>query len=147
MTVKFVGLDDLLDNLNKFEIDLDDVIDDAVRTVAIKVQQGAIKAIRTPSIGTHVTRYTEGGKPKPHVASKPGDAPNSDTGVLMGSVSLDHVKGKQIAFVSTPFEYGFFLETVMNRPWLLPSLNEQIPYAENIIRRMVSDRIKAASNK
>lgn len=147
MTVKLVGLDKLIKNLNKFEIDLDDVIDDAVRTVAIKVQQGAIKAIRTPSIGTYVTRYTEGGKPYSHVASKPGDAPNSDTGRLMGSVSLDHVKGKQIAFVGTNVDYGFFLETVMNRPWLLPSLNEQIPYAENIIRRMASDRIKAASNK
>ena len=113
-------------NLKEFAQDMDKAIDDAVRITAIKVQQSAIKTIRDPSMGTYVTRYTASGTPYDHVAAKEGESPNTDTGRLIGSISLDHFRGKKIAFVGTNVDYGFFLETVMNRPWLQPSLAKEI---------------------
>tara|TARA_R110000744_G_scaffold317458_3_gene424062 strand:+ start:419 stop:853 length:435 start_codon:yes stop_codon:yes gene_type:complete len=113
-------------NLKEFAEDMDKAIDDAVRITAIKVQRSAIKTIRDPSMGTYVTRYTASGTPYNHVASKEGESPNTDTGVLIGSIALEHLRGKKIAFVGTHVDYGFFLETVMNRPWLQPSLAKEV---------------------
>ena len=151
MTVTIKGTDELKKALDSFAFDLDLAVDNAVRITAIKVQQEAVKAIREPSVGTYVTRYTapieEGGKAYSHVASKPGDAPNSDTGRLIGSINIDHDKGSKVAFVGTNLEYGFFLETVHNRPWLGPAKDSQIGFMKVRIKSEVNKQIKEAGQK
>ena len=107
MSVTITGLADLDVAFKKFMLNTEQAVDDAVRVTAIKVQRSAIKSIREPSMGTYVTRYTAGGNPYQHVASKPGSSPNNDTGRLMGSIALDHHKGKQVAYVGTNVDYGF----------------------------------------
>lgn len=144
MSVTITGLNNVLKKLNDFELDLDEVIDDAVRITAIKVQQTAIKKIRTPSVGTYVKRYTESGKAYDHVASKEGDAPNTDTGRLIGSITVDHHKGQQVAYVGTNVDYGFFLETVMNRPWLEVSKVEEMKNFKKNMNSAVDLQIKKA---
>ena len=144
MSAIIKGMAELQQALNNFAFDMDKAVDDAVRITAIKVQQTAIKDIRDPSVGTYVTRYTEGSAPYSHVASKPGDAPNSDTGRLIGSISVDHHKGKKIAFVGTNVDYGFFLETVQNRPWLEPAKQKEITTFSDNVTRAIDIQIKKA---
>ena len=123
---------------------MDRAVDDAVRITAAKVQRTAIKTIRNPSMGTYVTRYTAGGKPYSHVAAKEGESPNTDTGRLIGSISMDHLTGKKVAYVGTNVDYGFFLETVQNRPWLQPSLNQEIAGFKINMTKAVQMQIKKA---
>tara|TARA_R110000851_G_scaffold4689_1_gene19368 strand:- start:3032 stop:3472 length:441 start_codon:yes stop_codon:yes gene_type:complete len=144
MSVIIKGMADLQGVLNNFAFDLDKAVDDAVKVTAFKVQQSAITAIRTPSVGTHVTRYTGEGNPYAHVASKPGEAPNTDTGRLIGSILVDHHKGDKVAFVGTNLEYGFFLETVHNRPWLEPAKDEQVKSFSENVTRAIDIQIKKA---
>ena len=144
MSVTISGLKQLNINIKDFTGDIDKAVDNAVRITAAKVQRTAIKTIRNPSMGTYVTRYTAGGKPYSHVASKEGESPNTDTGFLIGSISLDHYKGKKIAYVGTHLDYGFFLETVQNRPWLQPSLNKEAAGFENNMTKAIQMQIKKA---
>jgi len=142
--VSIKGIKELEKALQAFDIDIDKAIDDAVFITAVKVQNSAIKTIRNPSMGTYVTRYTAGGKPYSHVAAKEGESPNTDTGRLIGSIAMDHVKGQKVAYVGTNVDYGFFLETVQNRPWLQPSLNQEIAGFKINMTRAVQMQIKKA---
>lgn len=144
MSVTISGLKQLNINIKEFTGDMDKAVDNAVRITAAKVQRTAIKTIRDPSMGTYVTRYTAGGKPYSHVAAKEGESPNSDTGRLIGSIAMDHVTGKKVAYVGTNVDYGFFLETVMNRPWLEPSLNKEIAGFKINMTKAVQMQIKKA---
>ena len=144
MSVTISGLKQLNINIKEFTGDMDKAVDDAVRITAAKVQRTAIKTIRNPSMGTYVTRYTAGGKPYSHVAAKEGESPNTDTGRLIGSISMDHLTGKKVAYVGTNVDYGFFLETVQNRPWLQPSLNQEIAGFKINMTRAVQMQIKKA---
>ena len=145
MTIKIIGGKELHAALNNFNINTEKAIDDAVRITAIKVQKAAIKSIRMPSMGTYVTRYTASGKPYSHIAAKEGETPNNDTGRLMGSIALEHMKGKKVAFVGTNVDYGFFLETVMNRPWLNPALRSKIDTYKKNLEQAIGNQIKAAA--
>jgi len=142
MAVIVTGLKELNLALKKFLIDTDAAISTAVGKTALAVQRNAVMAIREPSIGTHVTRYTTGGKPYPHVASKPGDAPNTDTGRLINSIAIKFMTGDQVAHVFTNLEYGFFLETVHERPFLVPALNAEMGSFRERVTEAVDNQIK-----
>ena len=144
MSVLITGQADLDMALKMFLVNTEKAIDDAVRITAVKVQKSAIKSIREPSIGTYVTRYTASGRPYDHVAAKEGETPNTDTGRLIGSIALDHHRGKQIAFVGTNVDYGFFLETVMNRPWLQPAKDREIVFFKDNVTKAVQMQIRKA---
>jgi len=144
MSVLITGQADLDMALKMFLVNTEKAIDDAVRITAVKVQKSAIKSIREPSMGTYVTRYTASGRPYDHVAAKEGETPNTDTGRLIGSIALDHHRGKQIAFVGTNVDYGFFLETVMNRPWLQPAKDREIVFFKDNVTKAVQMQIRKA---
>lgn len=144
MSVIIKGMADLQGVLNSFAFDLDKAVDDAVRVTAIKVQQSAVTAIREPSIGTYVTKGNGSGNSKTHIASKPGDAPNTDKGRLIGSILVDHNKGDKVAFVGTNLEYGFFLETVHDRPWLEPAKDKEIKSFSDNVTKAIDIQIKKA---
>ena len=144
MSVLITGQADLDMALKMFLVNTEKAIDDAVRITAVKVQKSAIKSIREPSMGTYVTRYTASGRPYDHVAAKEGETPNTDTGRLIGSIALDHHKGKQVAYVGTNVDYGFFLETVMNRPWLQPAKDREIVFFKDNVTKAVQMQIRKA---
>ena len=154
MSVVIKGEAELTAALKSFAFNLDEAVDNAIRVTAIKVQQSAIDAIRDPSVGTYVTRYADTENDQYtikgshlHVSSKPGDAPNTDTGRLIGSISVDHHKGEKVAFVGTNLEYGFFLETVHNRPWLEPAKDMHVGFMKVRIKSEINKQIKAAGQK
>lgn len=138
--VEIKGLEALRLSLNKFVFDLDKAIDDAVRLTAFAVQKEAINLIRTPSIGK---KYRKS-ETVIHIASKPGDAPNTDTGRLIGSIEFTHDRGSQVAFVGTNVDYGAILELSMNRPWLEPAKDNEIGGFSDRMSAVLDDQIKKA---
>ena len=134
--------DDIIRKLNNFVVNTEKAIDDAVRITAHRVQVTAIKAIRQPTIGTIYVRKNGA----THVASKHGDAPNTDTGRLVGSIRTDHTKGSMTATVGTTVDYGAFLELIMDRPWLQPSLDRHIGSYEKTLHKVLDKQIRQAND-
>jgi phage gpG-like protein len=127
------GLRELEANLQQLGIDITGFIDGAVADVALQVRATAIKSIDTQTTGTWVKRTRQGGEGTyDHVASRPGDAPNKDTGHLSKHIALEHKKGSRVAYVSTDVKYGTWLEfgtrnkdgnvKMEARPFLAPAL-------------------------
>jgi HK97 gp10 family phage protein len=73
-----------------------------------------------------MTRHTEGGNPVQHIASNPGEPPNTDTGRLAGSVQVE-VESREV-FVGSTLQYAGALEfgtsQMQARPWLNPALEK-----------------------
>ena len=144
MAVKVSGMAELQAAFANFVFDVEEATSVAVNQTAIAVRNEAIRSIRDPSVGTHVTRYTVSGNPYPHVASKPGDAPNTDTGQLINAVEIKFKKGDDTAHVFTRLDYGFFLETVHDRPWLEPAKVAEVMNFERRVKTAIEAQIKKA---
>jgi len=144
MALKITGLAEIQKALGKAGVNMDEAIDDAVKATAVKVLGNATMAIKAPSTGTWVTRYTTAGKPYDHIAAKEGESPNTDTGRLIGSIALDHQKGQGVAYVGTNLEYGFYLETVLNRPFLEPARREEMKGFDKRVKSAINKQIKKA---
>lgn len=111
------GLDKLLKNLDR--IATPEVINDALLAQGFAVQGAARKSMAEQSGGKAYE-----GRGGTHIASKPGDAPNVDTGALIRSIAVENPVPMQV-FVGTSIEYGLWLEvgtgTIAARPWLIPA--------------------------
>lgn len=63
-----------------------------------------------------------------HQASAPGEAPASDSGALVASISMDVHAGGLAAEIGTGRDYGLFLEEgtdkIEPRPWLKPAADQ-----------------------
>ena len=140
MSVKFEGLEDLLQNFNEFLFDTNKALDEGVFAVANDVRNTAIKSIQTKRDGRTVTRYTANGNPYSHVAAKAGGPPNTDTGDLVKSIAVEHEKGSQVAFVGTDMEHGAWLE-VTGWPWLEPAKESNIGNMKNQIAKAIKRQI------
>ena len=100
----------------------------AVAAAAYAIQSNAIKNIRQNTDGTPQQRY----RPKRIAfASQPFEFPNSDTGVLVGSIQVEIIDSLKnpTALVGSNHEYAKFLEfgtrNMAPRPWLgLAAQNE-----------------------
>lgn len=91
----------------------------------------------------YIDRVNEGGAPGPsHVPSRPGEAPNTDTGRLVGSASARTV-GRNVAETSVEAEYGKHLEfgthKMAPRPALGPAFDEMRPHILNNLRKALKD--------
>lgn len=135
------GVEELKSAFKNFVFDMDKAIDDAVRVTAFKVQATATLAIRKPS---NSGNFVKRGKTVMHEISKEGDSPNTDTGRLIGSIQVDHTKGSQVAFVGTNLDYGLFLETTHNRPWLEPAKIAETNFFANNVTNAMDSQIKKA---
>ena len=129
------GLNDILKKLESFEVDTNKAVDETVRLTALRVQRDAVSAIRGPSSGRQYGN---------HVASKPGDAPNTDTGRLIGSIRMEHEKGSESARVGTDLDYGALLELEKDRPWLNPALEKNIDKFDKTLSKVLDNQIKKA---
>ncbi len=102
-------------------------ISDALKRTTLQIHASAIKSIQKSSGGTRATRYN----PKRTVTvSRPGNAPNTDTGRLAQSVGFEIRKGKtsSVGVVGTNLKYGAWLEfgtrMMGARPWLRPAFKK-----------------------
>ena len=106
------------------------------------VEGEAKKQIAELSEGDEVIRSRNGGGTYTHIASKAGDAPNTDTGRLIGSIQTE-LSGKSV-FVGTNVEYAPALEfgttSMAARPFLRPALEAK----RGDIKKVLGDKISVA---
>jgi len=108
------------------------------------VRSEAIKSIHDQSSGEQVVRTRTGGGEYTHTASKPGDAPNTDTGRLVQSVQVE-VTGKTVDVGST-LHYAAHLEfgtrKMYARPWLFPAFDGNKAAIVKLIKHGIDDVTK-----
>ena len=91
----------------------------------------------------YIDRVNEGGGPgKAHVPSLPGQAPNTDTGRLVGSAG-SQVRAKNSTETFVEAEYASFLEfgtdKMAPRPALGPAFDEMLPFIRKNIAKALKD--------
>ncbi len=145
MTVKLEGLEDTLKAIDKFGINVDKAIDQTVRATALSVMKTAVKDIKAPSHGKVVKKKDSNtGNSYLHMQSKEGDAPNSDTGRLIGSIDVQHNKGDMFAYVYSNLDYAFFLEMVYDRPFLEPAKEKEAKNFDTRLKQVIETEIAKA---
>ena len=136
MSVKITGQAELERNLRKLGNKYGNNTAKGLIMAANIVRGDAIKSIQTVSNGRTVTRTTAAGNEYEHTASKPGDAPNTDTGRLVQSIQVE-VK-KDGVYVGSGVEYAKTLEfgtsNMAARPWLIPALMRSKDLIKKILR-------------
>lgn len=81
-----------------------------------------------------------------HTASKPGFAPNSDTGRLVRGIDWTVDESTLTGQVGTNVKYGAWLEfgtkDMEPRPWLLPAFKKNLKNIKKIMTQAVKDALK-----
>lgn len=137
MKMEVIGDEALLRNIKKLGINVEKALVDTVTATVATIEEEAVDSLDTISRG----RVEPRGK-KFHTVSKPGDAPNTDTGELKGSIRIrqDGLKG----YVYSPKEYGLLLETALNRPWLKPAMMKAKPLFKRLVEGAVKQQLRRA---
>lgn len=120
LATRISGVQKVVDTINQLETAIRrDTVVRGLELAAIQIHETAVKSMRQQSQGR---RYGN------HVASKPGDPPNIDTGRLVNSIKWEVDENALSAVVGTNLEYGTHLEfgttKMAARPWLGPALRE-----------------------
>ena len=148
---KITGDDELIRKMTSLGADMEKALERGIVATSYQVRNTAIKSIQKQTVGTYVIRYSQGGKRYSHVASKQGDAPNTDTGALVNSIAVQHKKGDLFAFVGSGLDYAKYLEfgtkNMGERPWLQPALNENMKNLEQNIIKQAKKMIEKAAAK
>lgn len=138
--IRLTGQKQTIKNLNRMAAKYGQVIADAAVVSAEKVRGDAVQSIQDLSRGESVVRTRNGGKQYDHIASKPGDAPNTDTGQLVRSIRME-VDSDLRVFVGTSLEYGKHLEfgtkRMDARPWLNPALDKNRKFIRKSFGRIM----------
>lgn len=146
---KITGDDELIRKMTSLGADMEKALISGVRQTANQVRNHAIKSIQKQTMGTYVTRYSQGGKAYDHVVSKEGNAPNTDTGALVNSIATEHKNGTPVSFVGSGLDYAKYLEfgtkQMKPRPWLQPALDARLKDFEKNIINQAKRMIKKAS--
>lgn len=121
MSVK--GVDETIKNLDILRDKFGDGVGDSLLAGGEVIRGKSIKSIQTLSAGKSVTRYTNSGNPKKHVAAAENQAPNTDTGRLVKSIAVE--TRQDGVYVGSSLKYAKWLELGTSkmgaRPWLLPA--------------------------
>lgn len=133
--VKIEGLKKYAKSLDKRIAGDVKAFQDEIAEAAFKTQELAVKSIQKQSMGAQYGK---------HIASKPGEAPNTDTGRLVQSIKIDDSKIKQFQMrVGTNLKYGAFLEFgtthIKKRPWLRPAFKIAIKGFGGKLRQRLRD--------
>lgn len=135
-------MSDLIKNLNSISNSIDKAIERAVEEAANEVRNNAIRSIVRDRSSGRV--YKRGDVT--HIASKPGDSPNTDTGNLASKISVEYKKGSGVAHIGTSVEYGLHLEfgtrNMEQRPWLRPALQKVNDNLPRIVGNAIFDIIE-----
>lgn len=144
-SIEIEGIDELMKRLSALG---DAGRRNAERAVNEMSQQVRTTAIRSISRGQSRGRtYELYGPRRTHTASAPGDAPNTDTGRLSGSIKAI-VKGAN-GRVGTDVQYGLYLElgtqNMTERPWLWPALESNRDFFRDRMEKAVQRAIDESS--
>ena len=141
MSLKITGIEELKANFAQMSKKYGEGVARATAQGAQLVRSTAIRSIQQKSNGETVTRYRSGGRSYSHVASKPGDPPNTDTGALVRSINVEIRPDG--TFVGTTLEYAPFLEFGTARMAERPFLNPALEQNKNKIRQLIEQAMKS----
>ena len=147
--IKFelVGLKAFSERLGEVASDVAKEVRKAINQGALMVKTDAIKSIKKISAGRVYRRGTSKKKTKTHIASKPGDAPNVDTGNLWRNIRVS--TGKQImargyyAEVKAVTPYAVRLEFggadkkgryIKPRPYMGPAMEKNVDKIQALLK-------------
>jgi hypothetical protein len=117
MSVIVTGLGEAIKSIDRQVKQYNKGVDDAVVATANAIRRDAVITINKQTRGDKTVKR---GKRK-HYVSPEGGAPNTDTGSLVKSIEVTHIRGSKEAVVSSDLDYAAWLEFVLNRPWLEPA--------------------------
>lgn len=143
---KVSGSDALSTNIKGLMSAFPKAINKAVAQTANNVRNEAITSIsREQSMGRVYQRGNI-----THIASAPGDAPNTDSGRLVDSIAVEKIRTSVYA-VGTSVEYGKYLEfgtrQMAARPWLRRAMNKKAPELPNAITNAITEEIQKRREK
>lgn len=147
------GVEQLQANLAALSASLGPLVAKAAFKGGRLVQSRVIKRIQKPQgVGQWVTRYQPGQAPYQHLASAPGQAPNSDTGELVRGIQVE-ITGTDVTVgvessqdeKAMALEFGNEKGTLLPRPFLFPSLEESRAEIEQLISDAVAAQVKGAN--
>lgn len=125
LKVELTGILSNKDAIKKMERNLEKVLDKEVMLAAVDTANIARKSIqRGPKTGITYQKYNPR---RTHQASAAGEAPATDTGALVSSITQEKT-GKAEAIVGSRIVYSKFLEfgtrDIDERPFLRPALKK-----------------------
>ena len=126
MTVKIEGLEDLNAVLAKLPAEFDREATALVNRTAQNIRNTAVKSILKQSAGG--VTYEKYNPRRTHVASAKGHPPNTDTGLLAGSIRVVE-SGTPTAYVEALADYAAHLEfgtrNMEKRPFMTPAVEAE----------------------
>lgn len=149
------GVDELKKELAKLKIEFGNEIATALFKGGRIVQSATIKRIQKPEgMGIWTTRKHKGQAAYDHLASAPGQAPNSDTGELVRGIQVE-AKDKDVYVgveksqdkKALALEFGSEDGTLKPRPFLNPSLEENRDRIRKLILEASAKAIENANRK
>lgn len=126
MKMKIEGLDDLNKSLARISSRFESEATALVNRTAQNIRNMAVRSIQKPSgIGTYYKKYNPD---RMHIASAPGQPPNTDTGRLAGSIRAV-MSGTPTAYVDALADYAVHLEfgtrKMSARPFMTPAVEAE----------------------
>jgi len=145
INLKVTGSQDILKRLRKVTNNVDEIAAESVYLTANLIKNTAVQSIQSISVGETVRRPRQGGGMRNHIASSPGDAPNTDTGNLVKSISVQPLQPKKTMTVGVNAKYGAALEfgvrsnNLEARPFMQPAIEEN----KDALDRFLAEKLKA----
>src|SRR5690625_5503325 len=125
-SLRIEGLDELNKTLSELSGKFEQEAGRLVNRTAQNIRNAAVRSIQKPSgIGTYYKKYNPD---RMHIASAPGQPPNTDTGRLVSSLNVTR-SGSTSAEVLANVEYAAWLElgtrNMAARPFMTPSVDRK----------------------
>lgn len=142
------GLAQLRANVDKLSAQIGPHLTKAAIKGARLVQTRVIMSIKAQSQGEEVERHHAGQAPYSHIASKPGDAPNTDTGELIRGVQVEVTADAVFVGVEASqdkkalaLEFGREDGSMAARPFLFPAFEASKPEIVALLKQAIKDDI------
>lgn len=134
MSVRVSNLPQTTAKLKKLGTQLKIVVDGGTYLTANDVRTAAVKSIQTQSSGHAVRRSKQGGGGTYlHFAADKGQAPNTDTGKLVSTITVERIADSHYE-IGSGLHYAAILE-LTGWPWLKPALDgAKGKLMENIVK-------------
>ena len=127
MKMKIEGMEELNKNLARISSKFESEATTLVNRTAQNIRNTAIRSIQKQSPGGET--YEKYKPRRTHVASAPGQSPNTDTGRLAGSIRAVESSGTPTAYVAALADYAAHLEfgtrNMAARPFMTPAVEAE----------------------
>lgn len=140
-------VDKLFQKIDKFSIDCGKQLIQATQLSTLLIHENAVKGLQETSGGDTAIRYN----PKRNVTvSKPGDAPNTDTGRAVQSIKWEFIQRGEtyVGRVGTNLRYlrdlEFGTKNIAPRPWLTLAVEKSIKGINKIFKDAMTKSVKGS---